>query len=82
MTSFVQRLLIFLLADLFGVLCLVLGTVWLVAGYRPPLLRFPDHPAEAVACVAGGIVVSIWAAAKLLTTLRRQGGDTGERMLK
>ncbi len=70
----VCRLLIFILVDLFGVFCLALGMVWLM-GYRLPLLRFPNHAAEAFACVAGGIVVSILAAAKLLDTVHRRDGN-------
>ncbi|OQA31553.1 MAG: hypothetical protein BWY57_02315 [Betaproteobacteria bacterium ADurb.Bin341] len=65
-----QRLLIFILADLFGMFCLVLGVVWLVAGYRFPLMRFPNNSSEAFVSVAGGLAVSAWAAVKLLSALR------------
>jgi len=65
-----QRLLIFILVDLFGMFCLVLGVVWLVSGYRFPLMRFPNNSSEAFVSVAGGLAVSVWAVAKLLSALR------------
>jgi hypothetical protein len=60
------RLLAFAVADLFGVLCVVLGGSWFILGKGGLFGGFPNSPAEAVAAIAGGIAVMIWAVAKLL----------------
>lgn len=53
------------LSLIFGLLCIVLGGSWFVAGKGAILAGFPASTAEAVACAAGGIAVALWAADRL-----------------
>lgn len=68
---FPVRLLPYLIADLFGMACIVLGALWLIEG-RPTLLaNTPRTLVEAVALLAGGFAVVSWAAARLLREIRK-----------
>ena len=64
------RLALFIVADLFGVFCIVVGASWFFAGHKTLLPGFPASLVEAVACTAGGMAVMGWAVSNLLAILR------------
>ena len=63
------------LADVFGLSCVALGASWFAAGKGAILANFPGLTAEAVACVAGGVVVMIWAVSRILREIARQAPE-------
>jgi len=64
-----RRLIPFLLADLFGFLCVALGLAWFAGGTI--LESFPRSTAEAAAAILGGLTVIVWAAGRILRELGR-----------
>ncbi|MCL2636248.1 MAG: hypothetical protein FWD50_06435 [Betaproteobacteria bacterium] len=53
------------LAGIFGLCCVVIGASWFVAGKGALVAGFPGSLAEAAACTAGGVAVTLWAMARL-----------------
>ena len=49
-----------------------IGASWFAAGKGAVLASFPTSTAEAVACTAGGIVVTIWAVARIQRGIFKQ----------
>lgn len=66
-----SRLLGYLLADLFGFLCLALGVAWFAGGTGVILDSFPRSTAEALASAGGGLLVMVWAIGRILRELGR-----------
>ena len=60
------------LIDVFGLSCVGIGASWFAAGKGAILANFPTSTAEAVACTAGGIVVTIWAVARIQRGIFKQ----------
>ena len=58
--------------DVFGISCVGIGASWFAAGKGAVLASFPTSTAEAVACTAGGIVVTIWAVARIQRGIFKQ----------
>ncbi len=67
------RIFAYALADVFGLTCVAIGASWFAAGKGAVLANFPTSTAEAVACTAAGIVVMIWAVARILREIAKQG---------
>jgi len=65
------RLFAYLVADLFGFVCLALGAAWFAGGPGTIIEHFPASNAEALASAAGGLAVIIWAMTRILQTLGR-----------
>jgi len=65
------RLMLFIVADLFGVFCVVIGASWFFAGPKPLFFNFPTSLVEAVASIVGGMAVMAWAVSNLIVMLRR-----------
>jgi hypothetical protein len=65
-------ILVYALADVFGLSCVGIGGSWFVAGKGAVFVNFPGSLAEAVACTAGGVVVMIWAVARILREIAKQ----------
>jgi len=53
------------LAGVYGLFCLAVGGSWFVAGKGAIVAGFPSSLAEAAACSAGGVAVTLWAAFRL-----------------
>lgn len=66
------RILLYALADVFGLACVAIGASWFAAGKGTVLAHFPTSTAEAVACTAGGVAVMFWAAARILREIAKQ----------
>lgn len=73
------RILAYALADVFGLACLSIGASWFVAGKGAIVAGFPSSLAEAVACTAGGVVVMLWAVARILREIGKQGPELQAR---
>lgn len=73
------RIALYALVDVFGLTCLSIGGSWFVAGKGALIQGFPTSMAEAVACTAGGLIVMVWAVAKLLRELAKQGPEMQAR---
>lgn len=73
------RILAYALADVFGLFCVSIGASWFVAGKGAIIAGFPSNLAEAVACTAGGVVVMLWAMARILREIARQGPELQAR---
>lgn len=73
------RILAYALADVFGLSCVAIGISWFAAGKGVIFANFPASTAEAVACTAGGVAVMIWAVARILRELARQGPEMQAR---
>lgn len=69
------RILFYALADVFGLSCVAIGASWFVERKGAILANFPTSVAEAVACTAGGVVVMIWAVARILGELAKQAPE-------
>ena len=69
------RIMLYALADIFGLTCVALGAAWFVIGKGAILASFPGSTAEAVAAIAGGVAVMVWAVARILRELARQGPE-------
>ena len=63
------------MADVFGLSCVALGASWFAAGKGAIFASFPTSTAEAVACTAGGVVVMIWAVARILREIAKQAPE-------
>lgn len=64
---------LYALIDMFGLACVGIGASWFAAGKGALLAGFPSSVAEALACTAGGVVVMLWAVARILRELAKQG---------
>lgn len=64
------RLLLFILADLFGTVCVVLGASFFVTGRAALLPGFPIAADQAGASLLGGLAVIAWAVWHLLRELK------------
>lgn len=73
------RILAYALADVFGLACVSIGASWFVAGKGAIVAGFPSSLAEAVACTAGGVVVMLWAVARILREIGKQGPEMQAR---
>jgi hypothetical protein len=69
------RIMLYALADIFGLTCVAVGGAWFVIGKGAILPSFPASTVEAVAAIAGGMVVMIWAVARILRELALQGPE-------
>ena len=69
------RIMLYALADIFGLTCVALGAAWFVIGKGAILASFPGSTAEAVAAIAGGVAVMVWSVARILRELARQGPE-------
>ena len=63
------------LADVFGLSCVALGASWFAAGKGAIFANFPGSTAEAVVCIAGGVVVMIWAVSRILREIAHQAPE-------
>jgi adenosylmethionine-8-amino-7-oxononanoate aminotransferase len=73
------RIFTYALADVFGLTCVAIGASWFAAGKGAILANFPTSTAEAVACTAGGVAVMIWAVARILREIAKQGPEMQAR---
>jgi hypothetical protein len=73
------RIFAYALADVFGLTCVAIGAIWFAAGKGAILANFPTSTAEAVACTAGGVAVMIWAVARILREIAKQGPEMQAR---
>lgn len=73
------RILAYAQADVFGLACVSIGASWFVAGKGAILAGFPSSLAEAVACTAGGVVVMLWAVARILREIAKQNPEMQAR---
>jgi hypothetical protein len=73
------RIFAYALADVFGLTCVALGASWFAAGKGAVFPGFPASTAEAVACLAGGVVVMIWAVSRILREIARQAPELQAR---
>ncbi len=69
------RIFAYALADAFGLMCVAIGASWFATGKGAIFANFPRSTVEAVACTAGGVVVMIWAVARILHEIARQTPD-------
>ncbi len=72
-------ILAYALADVFGLICLSLGGSWFVEKKGLFVAGFPGSLAEAVACAAGGGAVMLWAVARILREIGKQGPELQAR---
>ena len=73
------RILLYALADVFGLSCVAIGASWFVEQKGAILANFPTSAVEAVACTAGGVVVMFWAIARILRELAKQSPEMKAR---
>lgn len=69
------RIMLYALADVFGLSCLAIGASWFAEGKGAIIEGFPGSAAEAVVCTAGGIVVMFWAVTRILRELAKQSPE-------
>ena len=69
------RIFAYALVDVFGLFCVAIGASWFAAGKGAILANFPTSTVEAVACTAGGVAVMIWAVARILREIAKQGPE-------
>ena len=67
------RIALYALVDVFGLSCVGIGASWFAAGKGAILTNFPTSAAEAVVCTVGGAVIMIWAVARILREISKQG---------
>ena len=67
------------MVDVFGLSCVGIGASWFAAGKGAIFAGFPTSTAEAVACTAGGVAVMIWAVARILREIAKQGPEMQAR---
>jgi len=72
-------ILAYALIDVFGLSCVGIGASWFAKGKAAILANFPASLAEAVACTAGGVVVMIWAGARILREIAKQAPELQAR---
>lgn len=70
---------LYAMADVFGLSCVGIGGSWFVANKGAIFANFPNSLAEAVACTAGGLVVMIWAVARILREIAKQAPEMQAR---
>jgi len=63
------RILLFALFDVAGMISLATGALWLARGQTLFFANFPGNIGEALAALACGLVLMIWAAAQILREL-------------
>ena len=73
--SLTGLIVLYALADMFGLACVAIGASWFAAGKGAILADFPNSMAEAVACTAGGVAVMLWAVARILRELAKQAPE-------
>lgn len=73
------RILFFALIDVFGLCCVSMGIGWFAAGRGVLLANFPTSTAEAVASLAGGAAIMIWAVARIQREVAEQGTELQAR---
>jgi hypothetical protein len=69
------RIMLYALADVFGLSCIAIGASWFVERRGAILANFPTSAVEAVACTVGGVVVMFWAIAHILRELAKQSPE-------
>ena len=69
------RIFAYALADAFGLMCVAIGASWFATGKGAIFANFPRSTVEAVACTAGGVVVMIWAVARILREIAQQAPE-------
>ncbi|MGE5769062.1 MAG: hypothetical protein ACM32G_02065 [Betaproteobacteria bacterium] len=72
-------IMLYALADVFGLSCVAIGGSWFAAGKGALLANFPTSTAEAVACTAGGLVVMFWSVARILREIAKQAPEMQAR---
>jgi hypothetical protein len=72
-------IMLYALADVFGLSCVAIGGSWFAAGKGTLLANFPTSTAEAVACTAGGLVVMFWSVARILREIAKQAPEMQAR---
>lgn len=73
------RILAYALADVFGLASVSIGASWFAAGKGAIVAGFPSSLAEAVACTAGGVVIMLWAVARIQREIAKQGPELQAR---
>lgn len=66
---------LYAIADVFGLACIAIGASWFAGSKGAILENFPNSAVEAVACTAGGIVVMLWAVARILREIAKQAPE-------
>ena len=69
------RIFAYALVDVFGLFCVAIGASWFASGKGAILANFPTSTVEAVACTVGGVAVMIWAVARILREIAKQGPE-------
>lgn len=69
------RILVYALADVFGLACIAIGGTWFVDKKGLFVANFPSSLVEAVACTAGGAAVMFWAVSRILREINKQGPE-------
>ena len=69
------RIFLYGVVDIFGLTCLAISAMWLANGQHVLTTSFPNNTAEAVAGIAGGLAVMLWAVAKILREMIKQGPE-------
>lgn len=69
------RILVYALADVFGLACVAIGASWFATGQGGLLPDFPTSAVEAVASTAGGVAVMFWSVTRILREIARQGPE-------
>ncbi|MDR1996526.1 hypothetical protein [Azonexus sp.] len=75
----IGRIVLYALAGVFGLSCVVIGGSWFAAGKGTIITGVPGSLVEAVACTAGGVAVMLWAKARILREWCKRGTETQER---
>ena len=73
------RIFAYALVDVFGLFCVAIGASWFASGRGTILANFPTSTVEAMACTAGGVAVMIWAVARILREIAKQGPEMQAR---
>lgn len=69
------KILLYDMADVFGLTCVALGASWFAIGKGAIWAAFPGSTAEAAAAIAGGAAVMVWAVARILREIARQAPE-------
>ena len=73
------RIFAYALVDVFGLFCVAIGASWFASGRGTILANFPTSTVEALACTVGGVAVMIWAVARILREIAKQGPEMQAR---
>jgi len=73
------RIFAYALVDVFGLFCVAIGASWFPSGKGTILANFPTSTVEALACTVGGVAVMIWAVARILREIAKQGPEMQAR---